>query len=147
MKKIVTMLLSIFLLSFASGCRIESWTRMDAWYPHRRSQASDCKWLCDHVSEGCVHFVYSPQHDGVCHTYRCHEEECVIRKVSNMNTWYGGARNARESDCTWYCGNGPDREVCVRSEFSEENNGMCTLYSCEASPPPPARSPRWRDST
>lgn len=136
----------LFLAHMGRACRIESWTRMDAWYPQRTSQASDCDWLCKHVSEECVHYEYSPLHGGVCHTYRCHEEDCVLRKINNMHSWYGGTRNARASDCTWYCNHGPDRDVCKRSEFSEENNGMCTLYSCVASPPPPARSPRWRDA-
>ena len=143
---ILTKFVAACIIALASAeCRIESWTRMDAWYPYRNSQTSDCKWLCDHVSEGCVHYAYSTRHEGVCHTYRCHEDDCVLRKIGNMHTWYGGVRNARESDCTWYCRHGPERDVCLRSEFSEENNGMCTMYSCDVSPPPPARSPRWRD--
>jgi len=143
-----TMAFALLVLSLSQlDCRIASWTRMDAWYPHRNAQASDCRWLCQHMSPDCVDFVFSPQHDGVCHTYRCHEEACVLRRWTDMHAWYDGARPAKQSDCDWLCAHGPDREVCVRGVFdADAHHGMCTLYACETSPPPPARSPRWREA-
>lgn len=140
----MTLSLLALVAAALTDCRIESWTGMSSWYTDRAPRASDCEWLCRHVSEGCIDFLYSPEHDGVCHTYRCHEEACVLRQWSDMHGWYEG-RPAHQGDCDWLCAHAAEREVCRRGTFLDRNNGMCTLYACDASPPPPSRPPRWRD--
>lgn len=137
----VSILVVVVVLALPSqACRIDSWLHMDNWFGERLSGPDDCKWMCDHVSSGCMDYTYARDHMGTCHTYSCVREECLLRKWFSMDTWYP-TRSSTAADCAWLC----DRhDTCVRHEFSPNHAGTCHLYDCTSSPPAPSRPPRWR---